>query len=106
MAIYTIMLVLISLAITILLIYGAICAIKSYNLLRQIVESGAIPSFSKYKLRKQAEEIIASGHIDYLSRDNTISLAASLHQIENDPESQRLAEKLDEMIKAQPAKQG
>ena len=104
MDILTLIFILIGLAIIILLIYGAICAIKSYNLLKEIVESGTITSFSKYKLKKQAEEIIASGRIDFLHRDNIIELAASLRKIEDDPVCQRQADKLEEMLKAKPAK--
>ena len=104
MDILTLLLILISIALTILIIYGAICAIKSYNLLKEIVESGTITSFSKYKLKKQAEEIIASGRIDFLHRDNIIELAASLRKIEDDPVCQRQADKLEEMLKAKPAK--
>ena len=60
-------------------------------MLKEIVESGTITSFSKYKLKKQAEEIIASGRIDFLHRDNIIVC-------------QRQADKLEEMLKAKPAK--
>jgi len=99
MDILTLIFILIGLAIIILLIYGAICAIRSYSYLKEIVESGAIPSFSKYKMLRQAEEIIASGHIDFLHRDNITALAASLRKIEGDHDCQRLADKLDEMLK-------
>lgn len=73
-------------------------------MLKEIVESGTITAFSKYKLKKQAEEIIASGRIDFLHRDNIIELAASLRKIEDDPVCQRQADKLEEMLKAKPAK--
>ena len=85
MDILTLIFILIGLAIIILLIYGAICTIRSYNYLKEIVESGAIPSFSKYKMLRQTEEIVASGHIDFLHRDNLTALAASLRKIEDDP---------------------
>ena len=82
----------IGLGFTILLIWASICAIKTYNLMQEIVDSGVVTSL----LKKQAQEIINSGHSGNIS-----SLTASLRNMSDDKEAQQLADKLAELIKSQ-----
>jgi hypothetical protein len=60
--------------------------------MQEIVDSGVVTSL----LKKQAQEIINSGHAGNIS-----SLTASLRNMSNDKEAQQLADKLAELIKSQ-----
>jgi hypothetical protein len=60
--------------------------------MREIVDSGVVTTL----LKKQAQEIINSGHAGNIS-----SLIASLHNLRNDTEAQQLADKLAELTKSQ-----
>jgi len=96
MTIISVIAVIIGLALTVVMIMAALAQIKTYNLLKDIVDFGGIPSLAGYTLKKQAQEIIYMGYTNDKKKANTIS--TSLRNMK-DAKAHELADKLDEILK-------
>jgi len=99
MTILTVILIIVGSILSVIGVMAALAQIRTYNLLKDIVDSGAIPSMKGWDVKKKAREIIDMGYVQ--DKKYADSISTSLRNMK-DTEANELANKVDQIVKAIP----